>query len=101
MNPKGIMLLHYKDKQRKLNFVTHEGALLAITHGDSNKVAFMNENDQVNLQFGKDIVSATPEIISNPKEVQELYEFMESEDNNHYPKYQDDFVAVKFHLNNK
>ncbi|MFA6801179.1 MAG: hypothetical protein WCR19_03625 [Acholeplasmataceae bacterium] len=99
MNNKGILVLNYLDKQRKLNYVTYEGDLLVITSGQSNKVAYMKDHDQVELQFGEEIVKAKPHIISNPKEVQKLFDVMNAEDNNHFKAFNDMFVAIKFSLN--
>jgi nitroimidazol reductase NimA-like FMN-containing flavoprotein (pyridoxamine 5'-phosphate oxidase superfamily) len=97
MNKKGILVLNYQDKQRKLNFATDaDNKLVVITSGRSNKVAFMKENDSVSLQFGEEVVTAKPEIITNQDEVKALFDFMTSEDNNHFKAYNDIFVAVKF-----
>ncbi|QWB95255.1 hypothetical protein KHQ89_04595 [Mycoplasmatota bacterium] len=65
MNKKGILLLNYDDKQRKLNFATdNDNKLVVITSGKSNKVAYMKENDSVELQFGEEVVNAKPELIT-------------------------------------
>jgi len=99
MNKKGILLLNYDNKQRKLNFATDDdNKLVVITSGRSNKVAYMKENDSVELQFGEEVVSAKPELITDEAEVKQLFEFMTAQDNNHFKAYNDIFIAVKFSL---
>ncbi len=98
MNKKGIMKLNYLDKSRNLNYVTYEGKLLSITSGKSNKIAYMKAHDEVELQFGKEIVKATPLIVTDSNEIKKLFDFMTAEDNNHFNKFVDIFVAVKFEL---
>ena len=98
MSEKGILLLNYLDKKRKMNYVTVDGKLLMITMGTSNKVAFMNENDKVELQFGEEKVLAKPEIITEEKEVKDLFEVMNAKGNNHFKAFNEKFVAVKLEL---
>lgn len=98
MNKKGILLLNYLDKKRKMNYVTKDDQLLVITMGTSNKVAYMKENKTVDLQFGEEVVKAKPEIISNQADVKAYFEFMNEEDNNHFRSYNENFVAVKLEV---
>jgi len=98
MSEKGILLLNYLDKQRKMNYVTVDGKLLMITMGTSNKVAYMKENDKVELQFGEEKVLAKPEIINDAKEVKDLFEVMNAKGNNHFKAFNERFVAVKFEV---
>ncbi len=98
MNTKGILLLNYLDKQRKLNYVTKDGKLISITSGKSNKVAYMKEHDSVELQFGAEVVKATPEIVTDRDTINELFDYMTAEDNNHFKANNDIFVAVKFNV---
>ncbi len=98
MNQKGIMKLNYLDKSRNLNYCKKDDYLVSITSGKSNKVAYMKDHDEVELQFGNEFVKATPEIITDPQEIKSLFDYMTSEDNNHFVKFLDIFVALKFRI---
>lgn len=99
MEKKGIVLLNYEDKSRKLNYVTKEdGKVVVITSGKSNKVAYMKANKKVTLVFGTEVVAATPTIITEQEKVKADFEFMSANNNNHFKAYNDMFVAVEFSL---
>ena len=99
MKDKGILLLHYEDKHRKLNYVIRDGKICVITSKSSNKLKYIEKHQTVVIEFedGK-MHTVSPEIIDHDEDVKDLFDYMTDLENNHFNKYLDIFIGVAFNL---
>lgn len=99
MIKKGILLLNYEDKSRKLNYaVKPDGKIVVITSGKSNKVAYMKAHQEVELEIDNVLVKATPSVIEDDHVIKSNFDFLTHLENNHFDAYNDIFVTVEFSL---
>ncbi|TNF07087.1 MAG: hypothetical protein EP317_05485 [Bacillota bacterium] len=99
MKDKGIILLHYEEKHRKMNYVVRYGKVCVITSKQSNKVNYIKKHQSAVIEFENgEMHTVIPTIIQKEEHVKDLFNYMTDLENNHFKMYQDEFLAIEFNL---
>lgn len=99
MKDKGIILLHYEEKHRKLNYVVRYGKVCVITSKNSNKVNYIKKHQSVVIEFENgEMHTVSPQVIQQEEQVKDIFDYMTNVENNHFKTYQESFLAIEFNL---
>lgn len=87
MNKTGALKFTHENEKGVMHYTTFNNELVALSVFDSKKVVFVTNGGKLDICFnlkGNDFESLAVEVVTDPKFVEEVYNYMLAEDNTYY-----------------